>query len=47
MERKYTVEEVSRITGVSKDHDYLKNTCETGEVIARALEQGTGRILPL
>ena len=44
MERKYTVEEVSRITGVSKDYDYLKNTCETGEVIARALEQGTGRI---
>lgn len=47
MERKYTVEEVSRITAVSKDYDYLKNTCETGEVIARALEQGTGRILPL
>ena len=47
MERKYTVEEVSRITGVSKDYDYLKNTCETGEVIARALKQGTGRILPL
>ena len=47
MERKYTVEAVSRITGVSKDYDYLKNTCETGEVIARALEQGTRRILPL
>lgn len=47
MERKYTVGEVSRITGVSKDYDYLKNTCETGEVIARALEQGTRRILPL
>lgn len=45
MERKYTVGEVSRTTGVSKDYDYLKSICETGEVIARALEQGIGRIL--